>query len=206
MGTGVGTGSRFKQGWRPEPAARVFRWGRRSDPRWRFETLLVWGLCLSPPRPEDVDLQIWRADLLQQRYRKWLKAGFNNSIFPPVIPASSLLCSAKGQILTDFATKKQQWGHLRDYSTVFGSVCGLRSHYLTKSAETSKGSLMKLLESINRTFSRADEISSVTFGGFLLKQSHVWQSDVLPIMETTSRIRLRPPTSIMLTEREKTSN
>lgn len=104
------------------------------------------GSFLKPPRCKDVDLQLRRTDLLLQHYRKWLKAGFNNSIFPSVIPSSSLLCSAKGQILTDYATAKQQWGHLRDYSTV---RCGLRHHYFSKWAKTTEGLLMKLLESIN---------------------------------------------------------
>lgn len=115
---------------------------------------------------------------------KLLKAGCTNPIFPSVIPSCTSLCSGKGPILTDYANVKQLWGHLRDSSTIFWSVCGFRALSLIK---MSSGVLMKNLffggggavtiwekpwKSINRRF-LADEISGVTFKGVLFKRSHV---------------------------------
>lgn len=107
-----------------------------------------------------------------------VKAGGSNPTFPSVIPPCTPppLCSGKGQILTDYATVEELRGRLRDSS----SVCGVRAPSLIKPVKTSSGVLMKNLlffggggwKSINRTF-LADEISGVTFKGFLSKRSHV---------------------------------
>lgn len=79
-------------------------------------------------------------------------------MFPSVIPSSTPLCSGKGQILTDYATVKQLWGHLRDSTTVISSSCGFRALPLIKSLKTFSGVLMK----------------NVFFGGAVTVQEKPW--------------------------------